>query len=82
MSQSNYDYERIPDDEYNKLKFQLRGQYMAILNAFRCYGLNPIVDQSIEKCVKVAENFGMAVRGKKKPIHILEKVEPRVTDDD
>ena len=53
---------------------------MAILNVFRCYGLEPHVDQAIEECMKVTENFAMAVRGKQKPIHILDKPKERVTE--
>jgi len=61
----------MSEDDYKKLMFQVRGQYIAILNVFRCYGLNPHVDQAIEECVKVTENFGMKVRGKDIPIHVL-----------
>ena len=75
------DYIQIPEEAYKKLVFQLRGQFMAILHCFRCYGLEPYVDGAIDECVIVAENFGMAVRGKKKPIHILSSPKPRVTDD-
>jgi len=73
-------YTRIEEKDYRKLVFQLRGQYMAILNVFRCYGLNDDVNQAIEECVKVTENFGMAVRGKPKPIHILREPKPRATE--
>ena len=74
------EYQRIPDDQYKKLVFQLRGQFMAILNIFRCYGMHTDVDLAIEECTKVAENFGMAVRGKKKPIHILNEPKRRATE--
>ena len=70
-------YHKLSDEEYNKLKFQLRGQYVAILNVFNCYGLNHEVEQAIDECVKVAENFGMAVRGKGNSIHILDKPKRR-----
>jgi len=70
-------YQRISDDQYNKLVFQLRGQYTAILNIFKCYGMDIHVIQAIEECTKVAENFGMAVRGKDKPIHILKELKRR-----
>ena len=73
-------YSRISEDAYRKLVFQLRGQYMAILSVFRCYGLDPHVDQAIDECVKVAENFGMAVRGKDKPIHIMHEPKRRATE--
>ncbi len=75
-------YTRISEDSYRKLVFQLRGQYMAILNVFRCYGLDPYVDTALDECVKVAENFGMAVRGKRKPIHILQDLKKKATAED
>jgi len=74
------DYPRIADESYRKLVFQMRGQYIAILNVFKCYGLNADVDTAIEECVKVAERFAMAVRGKQGPIHILDKPKRRATD--
>jgi len=74
------EYNRIPEEEYLKLKFQLRGQFVAILNVFNCYGMNEHVLQAITECVSVAENFGMAVRGKKKPIHIMHKPKDRITE--
>ena len=74
------EYKRIPEDEYRKLLFQLRGQYVAILKIFDCYGMKPHVDQAIEECMRVTENFGMAVRGKDKPIHILDRPKRRITE--
>jgi hypothetical protein len=71
------EYSKIPEDDYKKLLFQLRGQFDAILNVFNCYGLEAAVEQASKECVKVAENFGMAVRGKDKPIHILQKPKPK-----
>ena len=73
-------YQRIPESDYRKLLFQLRGQYAAILNVFNCYGMNDSVLQAIEECVKVTENFAMAVRGKNTPIHILNEPKRRATD--
>ena len=73
-------YPRISEEAYRKLSFQLRGQMGAILNVFNCYGMNNDVLTAIEECVKVAENFGMAVRGSEKPIHILHKPKRRATD--
>ena len=73
-------YQRISDDAYAKLLFQMRGQFIAILNVFNCYGLQPDVDQALEECVTVAENFAMAVRGKEKPIHILNEPKRRATE--
>ena len=74
------DYPRISEAQYKKLKFQLQGQFLAILNVFRCYGMNTDVDLAVEECTKVAENFGMAVRGKGNSIHILHKPKRRATD--
>ena len=74
------EYPRISDDQYNKLLFQLRTQFAALLNVFRCYGMQAEVDQAIEESVTLAENFGMAVRGKDKPIHILREPKRRATE--
>ena len=74
------EYKRISEAEYKKFLFQLRGQFMAILNVFNCYGMNDNVLTAIEECTKVAENFGMAVRGSGKPLHILNKPKPRATE--
>ena len=74
------EYQRIADGDYKKLLFQLRGQYAGILNVFNCYGMNVYVGQAAEECVKVAENFARAVRGKKKPIHILHEPKRRATE--
>ena len=73
-------YPRIEDDKYKKLLFQMTGQYRAILNVFRCYGLDPYVDGAEIECVKVAERFAMAVRGWDKPIQILKELKRRATD--
>jgi len=73
-------FEKLPDAQYRKLLFQLRGQYAAILNIFRCYGMDAHVDQAIEECTKVAENFGMAVRGKDRPIHLYHEPKRRATE--
>jgi len=70
-------YTKLPEDRYRKLLFQARGQYTAILNCFKCYGMDVHVDQAIEECMKVTENFGQAVRGDDKPIHIYQKPKER-----
>ena len=76
----NWKDKKIPEEDYRKLLFQARGQYAAILNVFRCYGMDDYVDTAILECVKVAENFGQAVRGDDKPIHILKEPKPRATE--
>ena len=42
--------------------------------------MDTFVDQAIEECIKVTENFGQAVRGDNKPIHILNEPKTRVTE--
>lgn len=74
------EYIKLSEDKYKKLVFQARGQFGAILNVFRCYGLQDFVDQAIDECMKVTENFGMAVRGKDKPIHILSEPKARAIE--
>ena len=73
-------YERLSDDAYKKLLFQARGQYGAILNVFRCYGMDAYIQQAIDECMRVTENFGMVVRGKDIPVHILDKPKMRATE--
>ncbi len=73
-------YVKIPEPDYRKLLFQTRGQYVAILNVFRCYGMDLFVDQAIDECMKVTENFGQIVRGDDKPVHILDKPKLRLTE--
>ena len=70
-------YIRIEDDSYSKLQFHLRTQTHAILNVFRVYGLQLQVDIAEKEVVKLAENFGMAVRGKNIPIDVLDKPKER-----
>ena len=73
-------YAKLPEEQYRKLLFQARGQYAGILNVFRCYGMGVFVDQAIEECMMVTENFGQAVRGGDKPIHILDKPKAKATE--
>ena len=73
-------YQKIPEEQYRKLLFQTKGQFMAILNVFKCYGMEVFVEQAIEECMKVTENFGQVVRGDDKPVHILDKPKARITE--
>ena len=73
------DYPRLPEDKYKKLLFQTRGQFDAIFNVFRCYGLNSHVDEAIDECMKLTEKFGMAVRGKDKPVIVVREPKRRAT---
>ena len=74
------DYIKLPEEQYRKLCFQARGQFAAILNIFRSYGMSKYVDIAIEECMRVTENFGQAVRGDDKPIHILSEPKRRITE--
>jgi len=73
-------YAKMPEEQYKKLLFQTRGQYRAILNVFRCYGLQDFVDQAEDECMKVTENFGQIVRGDDIPIHILQSPKRRAIE--
>ena len=73
-------YIKVNEVVYQKLLFQTRGQFIAILNVFRCYGMDTFVDLAIEECIKVTENFGQIVRGGDKPIHILIEPKRRITE--
>jgi hypothetical protein len=64
----------ISDEDYAKLKFQLRTQINAILQMFNCYGLGDYIPGAVEELTTLAENFGQAVRGDNhKPIHVVTK---------
>ena len=67
-------YPRISQPEYNKLMFQASGQVDAILHLFECYGQQQVeVPQARHLFLELLENFGMAVRGKEAPIHVVAK---------
>ena len=64
----------LPNDEYKKLVFQLRGQVSGVLQIFNGYGLGEYIPYATNLIVELAENFGQAVRGdNEKPIHIIGK---------
>ena len=73
-------YTKMPEKDYKKLLFQTRGQFVAIMNVFNCYGMQDYVKEAIEECMKVTENFGQIVRGDDKPVHILDKPKARITE--
>ncbi len=71
----------ISQEEYSKLKFQLRTQINAILHVFNCYGLQEYIEPTSQQLLELAENFGQAVRGDKhKPIHVVKKPNKRPTE--
>ncbi len=66
------EYSRLPDDEYAKLIGQFRLRLNGIMRPFNAYGMNVYVSQACEQIVQLTEIFGMNVRGKKKPLPIIE----------
>ena len=71
----------IPQEEYDKLKFQFRTQVNAILQVFDCYGLGVHIIPITEQIVMLGENWGQALRGDKhKPIHVVSKPNKRATE--
>jgi hypothetical protein len=72
--------DKIPQESYDKAVGQFRLQLNGIMNCFRCYGLQDDVDGAIIEIIKLAEQFGMRVRGVDKPIHVRSTPRPRPTD--
>ena len=70
-------YPKISDDAYAKLCFQAKGQLNAIMNTFDCYGMGMYIPPAVVEQMMVLENFGMIIRGKEIPIHILDKPKER-----
>jgi hypothetical protein len=58
----------LPEEEYAKAVGQLRLQLNGVMEVFMVYGQQPLVTQAIEEVVKLAEDFGLRVRGVDKPI--------------
>ncbi len=77
---AEYEYARISDDDYAKLNYHLRSQITTILWGLRCYGLEPYVIGAESQLLKLCENYGMAVRGKKLPIHVVFEPQERITE--
>lgn len=72
-------YAKLPDDEYQKAISQLRMNVAGIFDFMRVdekipvrymYGLGDYIPQAIEEIVKLAEDFGLRVRGVDKPISL------------
>ena len=72
--------EKIPQESYDKALGQFRLQLGAIMNCFRCYGLQEDVDGAMLEIVKLAEQFAMRVRGKDIPIMVRSKPRRRPTE--
>jgi hypothetical protein len=72
--------EKIPQESYDKALGQFRLQLGAIMNCFRCYGMQEDVDGVIPEIVKLAEQLAMRVRGKDIPIMVRGKPRRRPTE--
>jgi hypothetical protein len=65
----------LNDGEYAKAVGQLRLQLNGVMAPFRCYGLDAYVPEAIEEIVRLAEAFGMRVRGVDLPIQTRLRLE-------
>jgi len=71
---------KIPQDDYNKALGQFRLQLNAIMNCFRCYGMEPDVDGAIPEIIRLTEQFAMRVRGKDVPIMVRDAPRRKPTE--
>ncbi len=67
---SPIEYSRIPEDEYKKVLFQLRGQIRESLRDIfgNMYGQEIETQIATEIMIDLAEQFGMRIRGKEQII--------------
>jgi len=72
-------YKKLPNDEYQKAISQLRMQTVGIFDFLKVddklpvryqYGMDVYIPGAIEEIVKLAEDFGIRVRGGDKPISL------------
>ena len=66
----------LSDDEYAKAITQLTLQVGGVLGVFDLYGLGVFIPGAMGEIVRLAEDFGLRVRGIDKPIS-LEQVRRR-----
>ena len=60
----------LPEEEYRKAIGQLRLQLSGVFAPFHGYGMDVFIPQAIEEAVKLAEDFGLRVRGVDKPLSL------------
>jgi len=58
----------LSDSDYKKAVGQLRLQFNGVFEPFHGYGQGVFIPGAIEECVKLAEDFGLRVRGIDKEI--------------
>lgn len=68
--ENDYGYIVLDEADYKKAIGQLRLAVGAILSVFNMYGMQEFIPQAQEEIVKVAEDFGLRVRGIDKPISL------------
>lgn len=53
----------LSDEEYAKAVGQLRLNLNGVFDCFRCYGLDVFIPGAVAEAVRLAEDFGLRVRG-------------------
>jgi hypothetical protein len=66
-------YPRIPEADYKKAIFHLRGELLDALEPLRRYGQSEFVDGAIQEIIELAEQFSMVTRGKNTQIKLKRK---------
>ena len=60
----------LPEAEYQKAVGQLRLQLNGVFKPFDVYGLGVFIPGAIAEALKLAEDFGLRVRGVNKPLSL------------
>lgn len=60
----------LPQPDYDRAVGQLRLQVGAVLAPFAMYGQDVLIPGAISEIIKLAEAFGLRVRGVDKPISL------------
>jgi hypothetical protein len=66
-------YHKIPEEQYQKAKGQLKLQLNDVLSIFAMYGMQEYIPAAIEEITELTEQFAMRVRGKDIPIKLKTK---------
>ena len=64
---------KIPAEDYDKAKGQLRLQLNDVLSIFSMYGMKEFIPSAVEEIMELAEQFSMRTRGKDIPIRLNER---------
>ena len=60
----------LSDEEYQKAVTQLSMQITGVFEPFDVYGLGVFIPGAVKEAVKLAEDFGLRIRGLDHPISI------------